>query len=283
VREAILGPGRGRANPAAYPERSVDGRCGSFVMADKSCSLLDRIPMSTAPASTLNLSGYTLTFDDEFNSFDWNSTNRPGGGTWSTEFDWGRTLPDQTAYYSDATIGANPISDSNGVLSITAAASTNAAKSGGLPYTTGVITTQNSFSQEQGYFEISAKLTPGQGIWDAFWLVPESETPKNNGEIDVFEAFGAENNGQGGSNQIHVNAIQTVNGAHSASGGWETVPANIYNTFNDYGVMWTATTLTYYFNCVARFSTPTPASYDTPMYMLANLELGGSQKSCHTP
>ncbi|MEJ1977651.1 MAG: hypothetical protein WDN49_17630 [Acetobacteraceae bacterium] len=59
----------------------------------------------------------------------------------------------------------SPFSLSNGVLSITGdAGSTRLSIHYNLPYTSGVITTDKSFSQTYGYFEVTAKLPSGQGL-----------------------------------------------------------------------------------------------------------------------
>ena len=53
----------------------------------------------------------------------------------------------------------------------------------------------NLFSQAFGRFEMRAKLPTGQGIWPAFWLLPEGSEYGGwaaSGEIDILEAKGQE-------------------------------------------------------------------------------------------
>jgi beta-glucanase (GH16 family) len=117
-----------------------------------------------AIGSTLNTSGMTLTFDDEFNSF----SASPDGSTglWRTSLSNGnRTLyqnGDQE-YYSDSSVGVNPFSIQNGVLNITATVAAPGSNKLNMPYNSGAITTQNTFNQLYGYFEIDAKMPAGGG------------------------------------------------------------------------------------------------------------------------
>src|SRR4029453_2743141 len=88
------------------------------------------------------------------------------------------------------TASVKPWTVSNGVLSITTAKADPAIKPyiNKYDYTSGLISSYNSFSQQYGYFEMSAQLPRGPGFWPGFWLVPS-----NGGwppEIDIFEVLG---------------------------------------------------------------------------------------------
>ena len=220
----------------------------------------------------LDLNGYKLTFDDEFNTFSWNGGGHQG--TWSTTYSYGeRKLNDEQEIYSDPTIGVDPFSIQNGALDITAAPSTDLASTSGQPYTSGVVTTYGSFSQTYGYFEMRAKLPSGQGLWPAFWLLPVQHVWPP--ELDVFEAFGSK------PYQLHWGA-QTATSLGNA-GDWVNLPADATSAFHRYGVEWTATTLTYYFDGVAVAQTATPADFNQPMYLIANLAVGGHWPGNPTP
>ena len=219
------------------------------------------------------LSGYKLTFDDEFDSF----AAGPGAlpnlfyATWETKYFWGdRSLPQngETQFYSDSSVSTNPFSLHDGVLDIVAAPGGNAA---GLPYNSGMITSYRSFAQTYGYFEMQAVLPQGKGMWPAFWLLPKNGQA---GEIDIMEAFGAPNDrGEGGSNQIHwANHYDTP----SDTGDWVAVPADIYSGCHSYGVDWEPDTITWYFDGRPIAQVATPALAHAPMYVLANLAAGGT-------
>jgi beta-glucanase (GH16 family) len=209
----------------------------------------------------INPETLNLTFDDEFTTF----SSSPDGATglWRTTLLNGdRTLGSngEEEYYSDNSVGKNPFSDTNGVLDIQATPGTNALS---LPYNSGVITTENSFNQLYGYFEIDAKMPAGQGLWPAFWLLPASGAWPP--ELDAFEVLG--NN--------PTTLYFSTHSAVQATQGTTLTVSNVSAGFNLYGVMWGPQTVDLYINNVEVASMPTPADMNVPMYMLANLAAGG--------
>ena len=231
-----------------------------------------------ASSGSLNLNGYKLTFDDEFNSF---SSNGPsnyqiqgGTGTWDTTYSYGeRKLNDEVQMYSDSTVGVNPFSVSGGVLDIHAAPSVDPSKTMGQNYTSGAITTFHSFSQQYGYFEMRAQLPAASGMWPAFWMLSQEHVWPP--EIDALEAFGAVSpGGDGGAYSFHNGAVVTGSGGQ---GDWrDTNGANLYTQYNTFGVDWQADKITFYFNGQAAGSMATPSDFHRPMYLLANLAVGGN-------
>ena len=220
-----------------------------------------------------------LTFDDEFNSLSLDEgTASTAKGTWDTWFrgDNVRTLAgnkEQEIYVDPAyagsagsPLGLNPFSDRAGVLTVTASPTPaqDLKYLNNMPYTSGVLTTQNSFSQTYGYFEIRAELPGGgKGLWPAFWLLPKNNTWPP--EIDVFE-------------QVSSPTSNIVTTIHDKSGNASS-NLNIGNTstaYHTYGVLWTSQAITFYVDGKKEFSTPTPADYNQPMYMIMNLAVGGS-------
>src|SRR5262245_27992736 len=145
-----------------------------------------------------NLTGTAkLTFADEFDTLNlWNGSS----GTWATNMPYapenGTSLNhngDQE-WFINANYGptdaVNPWTISNGVLSLTAAKADPSIKPyiNNYEYTSGLITTSQTFSQTYGYFEMRAQLPKGAGLLPAFWLVPTSGAWPP--EIDVFEVLG---------------------------------------------------------------------------------------------
>jgi len=219
-----------------------------------------------------------LTFDDEFNSLSlWNGA----GGTWDTTAQYatwngsGFSLPSngEQEWYINSnygpTISVQPWTVSNGVLTITAAP-TSAAISpliGGYQYTSGSINTSQSFSQTYGYFEMRAQLPAGQGMWPAFWLLPENDTWPP--EIDAMEMLG--NNPS-----VYYTSIHSGTASNEVNAGQADNVGNMSTGYHTFGVDWEPNFITYYFDGQQVYKVATPADMSTPMYMIANLAVGGT-------
>ena len=216
------------------------------------------------------------TFNDDFNTLSlWNGSS----GAWSTSF-WyqgansnGASLTgngEQEWYINSQygpTSGVQPWTANNGVATLTATP-TPAGLSGEVnnySYISGELNTYHSFSQTYGYFEMRAQLPKGQGFWPAFWLMPENGAWPP--ELDAMEVLGsdpttlvtsAHSGAQGHTSKGQANAVEDT------SAGYHT-----------YGVDWEPDTITWYFDGREVFHTPTPSDMNTPMYMIANLAVGG--------
>eukprot|EP01121_Diplochlamys_sp_Union-15-3_P000460 TRINITY_DN10414_c0_g1_i4.p1 TRINITY_DN10414_c0_g1~~TRINITY_DN10414_c0_g1_i4.p1 ORF type:complete len:136 (+),score=20.37 TRINITY_DN10414_c0_g1_i4:237-644(+) len=95
-------------------------------------------------------------------------------------------------------------------------------------------------------------------------------------EIDALEAFGAPNDaGDGNNNQYHWNYF-FLNETDNGPGKWIDVASNITEDYHAYGTLWTQKSICYYFDGVKTAEGPTPESIQGPMYMIANLAVGGS-------
>lgn len=208
-----------------------------------------------------------MTFDDEFNNF---SSSTDGSNGWMTQLPYGGAAAytladnDEAEFYSNSSIGYNPFSLNNGVLSITAQPGSNSL---GLPYNSGAITSFKSFAQTYGYFEVDAKLPAGQGLWPAFWLLPASGVYSS--ELDVFEQLGS----------APSTIFSTVHG--DTNGSWGVVSQAVQTVdtsaaFHTYGVDWEPDTTTFYIDGKVTASASTPASMNVPDFLLLNLAVGGN-------
>lgn len=229
-------------------------------------------PLRTAPDGR----PLVLVFSDEFNTFrPWNGTS----GVWRTTFGDGtqtgldrRNLPtnDELEIYVDrnlsdaqGTIGLDPFRVHNGVLDIVATPTPKPLlrRLGGYPYVSGMISSQPSFSQLHGYFEMRAQIPGGKGVWPAFWLLPEdlSWPP----EIDVMESVG---------DPGHVYST-----AHSDSRPAVEIDGQVTpGAFHTYAVSWDSSRLIFYIDNREIGEQKTPPDFVKPMYMIANLAIGGN-------
>jgi len=216
-----------------------------------------------------------LTFNDEFNDLNlWNGVS----GTWDTNF-WynsvsgnGSTLSGngEQEWYVNAnyapTASVKPWSVNNGVLDLTAAPAAPDIQPliNGYKYTSGMINSYHSFSQTYGYFEMKAQLPAGQGFWPAFWLLPEDGSWPP--ELDVMEVLGND----------PTKLYTTVHyGADNQSQSLGSTVADMSGGYHTYGVDWEPDAITWYFDGREVYQTATPADMNKPMYMLANLAVGG--------
>ena len=222
----------------------------------------------------LDRSHLALTFSDEFNTLNlWNGSS----GTWDSNFWWGGangsslTGNGELQWYIDTsyapTKSVNPFSVEDGVLTITAARTPEAIKPyiNNYQYTSGLLTTHESFAQTYGYFEIRADMPEKQGAWPAFWLLPEDGSWPP--ELDAIEMTGQD------PNKLLLTSHTNETGTHTTVSSTPFVSDT--GGFHTYGVLWTEDELVWYFDNVEVAHAATPADMHEPMYMLVDLAVGG--------
>lgn len=222
----------------------------------------------------LDLDAMTLTFSDEFNTL---SIDTGASGTWEPNYWWGAANGNslhgngEDQWYVDTrhapTSAVNPFSVADGVLTITAdrAAPEIQPLINGFDFTSGMLTTHGSFAQTYGYFEIRADMPEDKGVWPAFWLLPaDGSWPP---ELDVIEMVGQE------PTRLILSAHSNETGVRST----DRTVAHVTDTsgFHDYGMLWGPEEIVWYFDGVEIASAATPADMHKPMYMIANLAVGG--------
>ena len=218
-----------------------------------------------------------LTFDDEFNSLSlWNGTS----GTWDTTAQYatwngsGFSLPSngEQEWYVNSnyapTASVQPWTVNNGIMTIAAAPAPAAIQPliDGYQYTSGSVNTSNSFSQTYGYFEMHAQLPAGQGLWPAFWLLPQNGTWPP--EIDAMEMLGNDPS-------VYYTSIHSGTPSAEVSAGQGNFVANTSTGYHTFSVDWEPDFLTYYFDGQQDYKVATPSDMNSPMYMIANLAVGG--------
>jgi beta-glucanase (GH16 family) len=227
-----------------------------------------------------NLAGTAVqTFAEEFDGpLDlWNGTQ----GRWCTTFATsdslgnGGTLSgngEQEWYINNRyapTAAVKPWSVAGSILTITAAKADLAVVPliNGYQYTSGHLNTFHSFNQVYGYFEARMQLPKGQGLWPAFWLLPQSMAWPP--EIDGMEVLGND------TTKLYTTVHSNSTGTHTSAGTGTTVP-DMSAGFHLYGFDWEPDFIVFYFDRAEVFRTPTPSDLkDLPMYMILNLAVGG--------
>lgn len=217
----------------------------------------------------------TLTFSDDFATLRlWNGKT----GVWRPTFGDGtqtgldrRTLPTngELQLYVDpgladpeGVMGLNPFLARNGTLEIIAnpAAANMTRRLGGHGFTSGLISSQPTFSQTYGYFEMRAELPRGKGLWPAFWLLPaDLGWPP---EIDIVESIGDPT-------RIYMTT-------HTAAGVGVRAEKIISEGYHVFAVSWDPKAVIWYVDGVESGRELTPPDLNKPMYMLANLAVGGA-------
>ncbi|WP_419828588.1 DUF4214 domain-containing protein [Methylobacterium sp.] len=223
---------------------------------------------------SVDLAGYKLTFDDEFNNR--SISQRGAGTTWADirsewRFDASSDIGFGRSSFVDKTSGYDPFNVQSGALSVTAVPDRTTS---GYPgsWESGLITTQGNFSQTYGYFEIRADFSDRAGAWDAFWLLPDQQTPDlhNTGghqELDVVEHYGGWDRGV-------YSTIHTTDPQGSIP--WQQ-NRQVYSEMSDpagyhtYGVNWQQDTISFYVDGQLKGSQATPSDMHDPMYLIANL------------
>ena len=233
-------------------------------------SITATLGTGVSAAAGLGLTSAQLTFDDEFNGF--TSSNSTTG--WRTMLPFygtsARTLPTgETDYYSDSTVGANPFTNSNGVLTITSTRVTASAATNNQPWVSGAIQSQYLATQTYGYFEAGINVTSTAGFWPSFWLFSVDQSL--GGEIDAAEIL------TGHTNQINdTTHVITTAGAKVATLTQVTLPTNLSQGFHAIGVDWEPDYVTWYCDGVVTSRQATAAyGLDQPMFMVLLQAVGG--------
>ncbi len=169
----------------------------------------------------------------------------------------------------------------DGKLRITARRET----ANGYNFTSARINTRDRFAFRYGRIEASIKLPAGQGIWPAFWLLPQ-DSPYGrwaaSGEIDIVEAVNLD--GTGGNRifgTIHYGGEFPANLSTEAR---YTPSTDVTGEFHTYAVEWDATEMRWYVNDTlyavqnswSSTAAPFPAPFDQSFYILFNVAVGGN-------
>lgn len=226
------------------------------------------IAMPLLPATTMAASKYqTLVWSDEFsgtalNTSKWNYVT--GGGGWGN------------GELQKYTTNRTNVNVTNGVLNIVGLYDSRTNT-----YTSGRLTTKNKGAWAYGRIDVRAKLPTGVGSWPAIWMLANGSKYGSqylaNGEIDIMEEVGADQNEIVGS--AHSLLYNPSNG-NTRYGVTQIPTANTeYHTYtlvNDPEYLSFQVDGIEYFHVTNNHTGYQSWPYDQPMYLLLNLAIGGS-------
>ena len=236
--------------------------------------------------------GYNLVWNDEFsgNSLDSSKWGYQTGtrdvyhGFDTQNWDWGNG---ELQYYTQDSVKVE-----DGSLVITASRQHTEGKD----YKSGRILTRDKANWTYGYFEAKIKTPTGNGMWPAFWMLPQPDSYSNitnkyggwpyNGEIDIMEARGRLNNVV--DTTLHFGPVSADTWQSKYITGQKTLSSNT-DQWHTYAVEWTASYIAWIVDGteVMRVSSNNwyslseaaagneSAPFDQPFYIILNLAVGG--------
>ena len=149
---------------------------------------------------------------------------------------------------------------------------------GGQHYTSGRIDTRGHASWTYGFYEIRAKLPCARGTWPAIWMLPDTGTWPDGGEIDIMEHVGSQ------PEVVHatVHSALFVHTRGTQRGAERPLPGAC-GAFHDYQLDWRPDSIAIGVDGRAymRVTNDRPGGraawpFDAPFHLILNLAIGGS-------
>jgi beta-glucanase (GH16 family) len=121
---------------------------------------------------------------------------------------------------------------------------------------------------QYGFVEIKAKLPSGQGVWPAFWMLPNDNQSKP--EIDIMEVLGD------APDTVHMSLHYLK---ENGSVGRETkfwAGPDFSSDWHTFALDWEPNLMVWYIDGIERWRYSNPTNIpNQPMYLLMNLAVGG--------
>ncbi|MET0259321.1 MAG: glycoside hydrolase family 16 protein [Methylobacterium sp.] len=251
---------------AERPQRIVGaGRAGGRLAVLLGLAAFGTASLAAQETAPIDLSRYEPTFVEEFDTLDVSA--RGPGTRWIAHTPWNGDFGD--AAFTDPRPGF-PFTTENGHLRIEMRKGSDGKWRSGL--LASVDPEMKGFSQRYGYFEMSAKFPPGEGVWPGFWLMGV-ERDKTASEIDIVEYYGKASDRYFAT--LHV--WDRVNKPAQNKAQFERIfvpPGSLSAGFHTYGVDIEEQTTTFYHDRKPVWSQPTRPEHRQPMYVLLNLAAG---------
>lgn len=218
----------------------------------------------------LDLTGFTVTFEDQFEGNEIDETK------WTTDQSWlnGDTPVRRGGFWDEDQVFVE-----NGNLIIRIEYKEKGKHGSG--YYTGVVNTKDLFEQAGGYFEVRCKVPATSGAWAAFWMLNEGMSTVGNGgidgsEMDIFESQGYYLGGDDKnsvSHAVHYNGYDENTIQSKGSGQFKV--DDPYNEFHTYGMLWDENSYTFYIDGVKSWKFKKPGVSLKPEFLILSCEVLG--------
>ncbi|NNM54400.1 MAG: family 16 glycosylhydrolase [Spirochaetales bacterium] len=229
--------------------------------------------------------GGVLKFDDEFNGSTINTANWTydlGGGGWGNS---------ELETYTTANASIQTVPDGNSNASCLVITAQKDAQGN---WTSSRLLTKGLQSFTYGKVEARMKLPYGNGMWPAFWMLGSNLDTVGwpaCGETDIMEMIGGSgtstSSGSPLSDSKVYGTIHWLNYSNKAypDASYQpeqyTLSTGIFaDAFHTFGVIWTASSITYYVDGIQTGSvTPdatTGTTFQQPFFLILNLAVGGT-------
>lgn len=149
------------------------------------------------------------------------------------------------------------------------------------------------FSQTYGYFETRCRVPEIIGSWAAFWMMPNSNfkndtfgTGEDGAEIDIFESTNAYLTDQKLHNSItHAIHIDGYGDEIQSLGSDYYTVEDLYGDYHTYGLLWTADEYIFYVDGYETWRTRDKAGTVSQVnhYLMLSMEVGGQKDNNGNP
>ena len=198
------------------------------------------------------------------------------GTAWSPAFgqEYGRAIVQRGGYWDPDMISVH-----DGALHLTTKYFADGHNNGGPGWYGSAVYTQGMAEFTHGYFECRAKLSPGYGLWSAFWMMPNegltADTGRKGAEIDIMEApnYGQEKKRNSVMHAIHYGNHSDKHEAVSFH-DWR-VNGDAYNEYHVYGCEWNENGYTFYIDGKKTVETDFGGASMVPEYLILSTEIRG--------
>lgn len=144
------------------------------------------------------------------------------------------------------------------------------------------------FNQKYGYYEIRCKAPASEGIWSAFWLLPENKkalslddelgTGKDGVEIDIMESASYKDGISKVQHVVHADYNAVNKPVSSSSQGL--LLEDMYNQFHTYALEWNENEYIFYIDGIETWRTDHyNGTSQVEQFLIMSVEVGSEQVS----